>query len=63
MVGGLGNTSFVGLPMIESLHGRDGFGLGLLIDQLGSYLVLTTVGVFVAVMQGQDRRARRHRSS
>jgi predicted permease len=54
LVGGLGNTSFVGLPMIESLHGRDGFGLGLLIDQLGSYLVLATVGVFVAAMYAGD---------
>ena len=50
LVGGLGNTSFVGLPMIESLHGRDGLGLGLLIDQLGSYLVLATVGVFIAAL-------------
>ena len=48
LVGGLGNTSFVGLPMIESLHGRDGLGLGLLIDQLGSYLVLATVGLLAA---------------
>ncbi len=48
LVGGLGNTSFVGLPMIDALHGRDGLGLGLLIDQLGSYLVLSTVGVVVA---------------
>ena len=48
LVGGLGNTSFVGLPMIESLHGRDGLGLGLLIDQLGSYLALSTVGVLAA---------------
>ena len=50
LVGGLGNTSFVGLPMIESLHGRDGLGLGLLIDQLGSYLALATIGVFVAAL-------------
>jgi hypothetical protein len=28
LVGGLGNTSFVGLPMIETLHGRDGHGAG-----------------------------------
>jgi predicted permease len=48
LVGGLGNTSFVGLPMIEWLHGREGLGLGLLIDQLGSYLVLATLGVFAA---------------
>lgn len=48
LVGGLGNTSFVGLPMIETLHGRDGLGLGLLIDQLGSYLALSTLGVAAA---------------
>ena len=32
LVGGFGNTSFVGLPMIESLHGADGLGLGLMVD-------------------------------
>lgn len=58
LVGGLGNTSFVGLPMIESLHGRDGLGLGLLIDQLGSYLALATIGVFVAALYaGNPRRS------
>ena len=56
LVGGLGNTSVVGLPMIESLHGRDGLGLGLLIDQLGSYLALATLGVFVAALYGGEAR-------
>jgi predicted permease len=58
LVGGLGNTSFVGLPMIESLHGRDGLGLGLLIDQLGSYLALSTVGALVALWYGSGPQAR-----
>ncbi len=58
LVGGLGNTSFVGLPMIESLQGRDGMGLGLLIDQLGSYLALSTVGVFAVAFYSADRHAR-----
>lgn len=57
LVGGLGNTSFVGLPMIESLQGRDGLGLGLLIDQLGSYLALSTVGVFAAALYAADAQA------
>ncbi len=48
LVGGFGNTSFVGLPMIESLHGRDGMPLGLLLDQLGSSLALSTAGIAVA---------------
>jgi len=56
LVGGLGNTSFVGLPMIESLHGRDGLPLGLLIDQLGSYLALSTVGVVVATWYAAEGR-------
>jgi predicted permease len=54
LVGGFGNTSFVGLPMIESLYGKAGLPLGLLIDQLGSYLALSTVGVLaVTVYAGQ----------
>ncbi|MEO8740897.1 MAG: AEC family transporter [Casimicrobiaceae bacterium] len=57
LVGGLGNTSFVGLPMIESLQGHDGLGLGLLIDQLGSYLALSTVGVFAAALYSAERHA------
>lgn len=56
LVGGLGNTSFVGLPMIESLHGSDGLALGLLIDQLGSYLALCTVGLLVATLYAADER-------
>jgi len=56
LVGGLGNTSFVGLPMIESLQGRDGLALGLLIDQLGSYLVLSTVGVFATAVYAVEKQ-------
>lgn len=54
LVGGFGNTSFVGLPMIESLHGRDGMPLGLLIDQLGSYLALSTIGVVIATLYAAE---------
>jgi predicted permease len=57
LVGGLGNTSFVGLPMIETLHGREGLGLGLLIDQLGSYLALSTLGVVAAAWYAADGAA------
>jgi malate permease and related proteins len=56
LVGGFGNTSFVGLPMIEALHGRDGLGLGLVIDQLGSYLALSTLGIAAAALYAADGR-------
>jgi hypothetical protein len=57
LVGGFGNTAFVGLPMIETLHGRDGLGLGLLIDQLGSYLALSTLGVAATAWYAAGPRA------
>ena len=48
MTAGLANTSFVGLPMIEAFYGRDELSTGILIDQLGTYLVLSTLGITVA---------------
>lgn len=50
LVGGLGNTSFVGLPMIEAYYGKEYLGVGLLADQLGSFLVLSTLGILVATL-------------
>ncbi|ADD68571.1 Auxin Efflux Carrier [Denitrovibrio acetiphilus DSM 12809] len=45
---GLGNTSFVGLPMITAFYGAEYIGIGVLCDQPGSFLVLSTLGVIVA---------------
>jgi malate permease and related proteins len=60
LTGGLGNTSFVGLPMIETFYGQQFLGLGILIDQLGSYFVLSTLGVAVASLysSGKDVKAK-----
>jgi len=44
----LGNTSFLGFPMIEALLGRDALKFAVLYDQLGSFLVLSTYGILVA---------------
>lgn len=48
LTAGLGNTSFVGIPMLQALIGTQAVAMGLLVDQLGSYLVLSTLGVIVA---------------
>jgi len=53
LTGSLANTSFIGLPMIETFYGQQGLGLGVLIDQMGTYLVLSTLGIFVAALYGQ----------
>jgi predicted permease len=50
LVGGLANTSFVGLPMIEAFFGASSMATGILIDQLGTYLVLSTLGITVAAI-------------
>lgn len=47
VVGGLGNTSFIGLPMIESFYGPGEMPTGILIDQLGTYMVLSTAGILL----------------
>ena len=48
LTGSLANTSFIGLPMIEVWYGREFLGTGIVIDQLGSYFALSTVGVILA---------------
>ena len=48
LTGALANTLFVGLPMIEPWYSREYLGVGIVIDQLGSYLVLSTLGILVA---------------
>ena len=47
VVGGLGNTSFMGLPMIEAFYGPGGIPIGIVVDQLGTYLVLSTLGIML----------------
>ncbi len=55
---GLANTSFVGLPMIETFYGANDLPTGILIDQLGTYLVLSTLGITVACMATSGRASR-----
>lgn len=48
LTGGLGNTSFLGLPMIQAFWGEADMAIGVVADQLGSFLVLSTLGLLVA---------------
>jgi predicted permease len=43
----LGNTSFLGLPMLSALRGPEAVQYGLLYDQAGSFLILSTYGMLV----------------
>ncbi|HEV7671315.1 MAG TPA: AEC family transporter [Thermoanaerobaculia bacterium] len=44
----LGNTSFVGLPMIEAYYGKSLLGVGVMADQLGTFLCLNIPGILLA---------------
>ncbi len=59
LTAGLGNTSFVGLPLLEALHGQQALSWGLLIDQLGSFLTLSTLGLLVASNYGNPKDGKR----
>jgi hypothetical protein len=48
LTGAMGNTSFVGLPMIEAFYGKEGLPIGILADQMGTFLVLSTFGIVTA---------------
>ena len=57
LTGGLGNTSFVGIPMLEALLGPQSIGYGVLIDQLGTYLVLSTLGIVLVGVITAERKS------
>ncbi|RKS02105.1 hypothetical protein C8C84_1806 [Flavobacterium sp. 102] len=45
---GLGNTSFVGFPIIQALYGDEGLKTAIIVDQTGSFVVMTTLGIITA---------------
>lgn len=55
LVGGLGNTSFFGLPMVEAFYGKEGITTAIIADQLGSFFVLSVLGITVAGIYSSGR--------
>lgn len=47
MCAGFGNTSFVGIPLIQAMYGEEGLKTVMLVDQPG-FVALSTVGILVA---------------
>ncbi len=43
----LGNTSFLGFPLLTALLGPQSVRFGVLYDQLGSFLIVSTYGLYV----------------
>jgi len=55
IVSGLGNTSFVGFPVLEAMFGKEAIKIGIIVDQPGSFVVLSTLGVLVAMLFSKEK--------
>ncbi|MEK6658783.1 MAG: AEC family transporter [Campylobacterota bacterium] len=49
LVAVLGNTSFLGIPIVQAYFGEEAIGYVMIYDQLGSFIALSTYGTFISV--------------
>src|SRR5690606_28065721 len=57
LTGGLGNTAFIGYPVIEALYGGEGLETAIVLDQAGSFVVMATMGIIVAAVYSGKKEA------
>ena len=50
LVAGIGNTSFMGFPVISGYYGAEGLKIAVIADQLGSFIILSTAGVITMAL-------------
>ena len=50
----LGNTSFIGYPMVRALLGEDALPYAVVYDQFGAFVLLSTFGLYVLAKYGGD---------
>src|SRR5690606_14995246 len=51
----LGNTSYIGYPMIEALLGAQALPYAVVYDQFGTFIMLSTLGLVLLARYGGDR--------
>lgn len=52
-----GNTSFIGIPLIEAHLGSEAIPYAILYDQLGTFLALNTLGIAIASHYSQEHHS------
>lgn len=57
LMSGFGNTSFVGIPVIQALYGKEGIETVIMVDQPGSFVALTTIGILIANVYSNKHKA------
>lgn len=56
---GLANTSFIGIPIIEALYGSEGLKIAILIDQPGSFILVSSFAIIVGSIYSNKRKRKR----
>ncbi|WP_200975384.1 AEC family transporter [Echinicola sp. 20G] len=59
IVPGLANTSFIGFPIIEALYGSEGLKIALMVDQAGSFIIVSSIAIIVASIYGHGKKRKR----
>ncbi len=49
LTAGFSNTSFIGLPVIEATLGKEALKHAIFLDQSGSFLIVSSLGIWVAI--------------
>lgn len=57
IMAGFGNTSFVGIPIIQALYGKGGIQTVIMIDQPGSFVALSTLGILIANIYSDKQKS------
>lgn len=52
----LGNTSFIGIPMIEGLLGPSALAHAIIYDQFGSFIILSTYGTVIVALYSSSQK-------
>jgi predicted permease len=59
LTAGFCNTSFVGFPIIEALLGKEALKNAIFIDQSGSFLIVSSLGIWVAITYSSGHMKKR----
>ena len=51
----LGNTSFLGIPMVKAFFGEEATAYAIIYDQLGSFLALSTYGAVILALYSSSK--------
>lgn len=59
LTAGFCNTSFVGFPIIEAVLGKEALKHAVFLDQSGSFLIVSSLGIYVAITYSSGKMRKR----